>query len=55
MVAECFNDFFINVAKDIGSETAADKNHPSIAAMYLFWSSACFQSSIHFSSVVWQP
>jgi hypothetical protein len=30
MVAECFNDFFINVAKDIGSETAADKNHPSI-------------------------
>ena len=30
MVAECFNDFFINVAKDIGNETVADKNHPSI-------------------------
>jgi hypothetical protein len=30
MVAECFNDFFINVAKDIGNETVVDKNHPSI-------------------------
>jgi hypothetical protein len=27
----------------------------STAAMYLFWSSACFQSSIIFSSVVLQP
>ena len=30
MVAECFNDFFINVAKDVGNEIVADKNHPSI-------------------------
>ena len=30
MVAECFNDFFINVAKDIGNVTVVDKNHPSI-------------------------
>jgi hypothetical protein len=27
MVAECFNDFFINVAKDIGNVTVVDKNH----------------------------
>jgi hypothetical protein len=25
MVAECFNDFFINVAKDIGNVTVVDK------------------------------
>jgi hypothetical protein len=30
MVAECFNDFFINVAKYIGNVTVVDKNHPSI-------------------------
>jgi hypothetical protein len=30
MAAKCFNDFFINVAKDVGNETVADKNHPSI-------------------------
>ena len=30
MAAKCFNYFFINVAKDIGNETVADKNHPSI-------------------------
>jgi hypothetical protein len=30
MVAECFNDFFINVAKDIGNVTVVDKNHPRI-------------------------
>ena len=30
MVAECLNDFFINVAKDIGNVTVVDKNHPSI-------------------------
>jgi hypothetical protein len=30
LVAECFNDFFINVAKDIGNVTVVDKNHPSI-------------------------
>jgi hypothetical protein len=29
-MVECFNDFFINVAKDIGNETVVDKNHPSI-------------------------
>jgi hypothetical protein len=27
---EIINYFFINVAKDIGNETVADKNHPSI-------------------------
>jgi hypothetical protein len=30
MVAECFNDLFINVAKHIGNETVVDKNHPSV-------------------------
>ena len=30
MVAECFNDFFINVAQYIGNETVVDKNHPII-------------------------
>jgi hypothetical protein len=29
-MVECFNDFFINVAKDIGNVTVVDKNHPSI-------------------------
>ena len=30
MVAECFNDFFLKVAKDIGNETVADKIQSSI-------------------------
>ena len=29
-MVKCFNDFFINVAKDIENETVVDKNHPSI-------------------------
>ena len=33
-VANMFNDFFVNVAKDIGSDCTVDQNHPSIKAIY---------------------
>jgi hypothetical protein len=33
-VSEIFNDFFINVAKNIGNpNTVIDENHPSIQAI----------------------
>jgi hypothetical protein len=38
-----------------GRQSKALDRSISTAAMYLFWSSACFKSSIIFSSVVLQP